>query len=134
MHFWTRWKTANTVLYAGVAGFHHALGIGVNESAYTWGKARFEIRRDQYDEIHAQSPLQLLLIAAVAIAVMLKPRAARLEVRLLLVSLLTGAVLFCLVLRWQPWHTRLQLPLFVLAGTLVALPFEKPGRQWRFVS
>jgi hypothetical protein len=34
---------------------------------------------------------------------------------------LLGFLLFCLLLRWQPWHTRLQLPLFVLCSPLVAV-------------
>jgi hypothetical protein len=32
-----------------------------------------------------------------------------------------GFLLFCLLLRWQPWHTRLHLPLFVLCAPLLAL-------------
>ena len=32
----------------------------------------------------------------------------------------TGFVLFCLLLRWQPWHSRLHLPLFVLWAPLIA--------------
>ena len=36
-----------------------------------------------------------------------------------------GAILFCAVLRWQPWGTRLQLPLLLLAMPVVAMTVER---------
>ena len=32
-----------------------------------------------------------------------------------------GFVLFCLLLRWQPWHSRLQTPLFLMAAPILAI-------------
>ncbi len=132
MHFWTRWKVVNTTLYDGVEAIHSALGISVNEGAYTWGKARFTARRDQYDELFAGSPLQLLLIAAAAFAVLLRLRSTESQARHLLASLLSGAILFSLVFRWQPWHTRLHLPLLILAAPLVGYWIEKTRRNAAF--
>ncbi len=39
--------------------------------------------------------------------------------------LLVAFLLFCVVLRWQPWHSRLHLPLFVLGAPLVGVVFER---------
>jgi hypothetical protein len=36
-----------------------------------------------------------------------------------------ACVLFSLVLRWQPWHSRLHLPLFVLISTFIAYVFDR---------
>ena len=37
-----------------------------------------------------------------------------------LAALFSGFLLFCALLKWQPWHSRLQLPFFVLASPFVA--------------
>ena len=34
-------------------------------------------------------------------------------------------VLFCFLVRWQPWHSRLHLPLFVLGAPLIGVVFER---------
>jgi hypothetical protein len=64
----------------------------------------------------------LSLIVLSAVAALVWGRFSRPRWLLLGVSaaILLGFLLFCLVLRWQPWHTRLQLPLFVLCSPLVA--------------
>jgi len=47
---------------------------------------------------------------------------------------LAGFLCFCVVFRWQPWHGRLHLPLFVLAAPFVAVALASlvergPGHQ-----
>lgn len=34
-------------------------------------------------------------------------------------TVLSGGILFCVMLRWQPWITRLQLPFFVMMGPAI---------------
>jgi len=40
--------------------------------------------------------------------------------RWLALSVGTMGLLYCMVVKWQPWGARLQLPVFVLGGLLVA--------------
>jgi len=38
-----------------------------------------------------------------------------------------GAVLYCVIFKWQPWSARLQIPLFLLMGAGVAVWLERCG-------
>jgi hypothetical protein len=38
-----------------------------------------------------------------------------------MIAVLAGFFLFCVVFRWQPWHSRLHLPIFALAAPFVAV-------------
>src|SRR5262249_9415049 len=71
----------------------------------------------------ASNGFHLLLIAA-ALAAALSLRAGR-RVAAFAGCLVAAFALFCLVLRWQPWHSRLHLPLFVLGTPLVGLVFAR---------
>jgi hypothetical protein len=46
-----------------------------------------------------------------------------------LAAVACGATLFALAARWQPWHSRVHLPLFVLAAPMIALAFCLVVRQ-----
>ena len=52
-------------------------------------------------------------------------RSRRRRLRAFAGCLLVAFLLFCLVLRWQPWHSRLHLPLFVLGAPMVGAVFER---------
>lgn len=70
----------------------------------------------------APNGLHLLMVAA-ACCVLLRRKGERAPVFLLLAS----AFVFVFCIPWQPWITRLQLPLFALATPLVAAAFCRTG-------
>ncbi|HTO88628.1 MAG TPA: glycosyltransferase family 39 protein [Thermoanaerobaculia bacterium] len=134
----------NGFLEGGVEAFHRALGVDVNDPRSTWRGAQFHVpaglsgtgRPDSEEALFAMfhdgragNPIHLVLLAG-AWVVLLTRRGLREErsVRAYLAATTAGALLFCIVLRWQPWNARLQLPLFLLAAPLAAIALADDRR------
>ena len=102
---------------------HRAIGIALDDPRSTWPGTRFEVTVPVAHEDLAGNGLHLLLIAAAIVGAWRFPAAAAsAPSRRCLVA---AFLLFCLLLRWQPWHSRLHLPLFVLGAPLVGVVFER---------
>jgi len=106
---------------------HTWLGTDISDPRTTWGG---ELFREQpvglaFDDNFAGNPLHLALFGVALVAAWpLRHRLGSVAVGYALV-LASGWLLFAAVLRWQPWHTRLELPLFVLGAPLIALVLER---------
>jgi hypothetical protein len=68
------------------------------------------------------------------IILVLKQRKPTLKLLLGLLPL-ASFLLFCWFVKWQPWHSRLHLPLFCLASPIIAVVLSelKKGRLYSFV-
>lgn len=93
----------------------------------SWPGTRFEVDHHP-DEDRASNPLHFVMIVLACAALPFAPRHLRRSTLPYALSLLAAALLYCLLLRWQPWATRLQLPLFLLGLPLVALALEQKVR------
>ena len=124
-----------------VLGLHAALGIDANDPRSTWRGAEFSVPARiagagtadadealfaMLHEDQAGNPLHLLLLLAVAGAVLGR---SELRSRRALVgsaaAVALGLFLFSLVLKWQPWSARLELPLFLLAAPFAGAALER---------
>ena len=100
-----------------------AIGLDANAPELTYVGTSFSLTTYQNNEDFAANPLQLILAVLSTIMVLLGG-ASGFPRRRYVLCLLAATLLFLVVLRWQPWITRLQLPLFALAAPLAAfLPF-----------
>ena len=109
-----------------------ALGLDANDPALTFIHTRFELLEDQTSENIAGNPLQLVLAIASVVVVLLPGGKPPFPRRRYALCLFAGSLLFLIALRWQPWITRLQLPLFALTAPLAAcLPIEGGRDRWR---
>ena len=103
---------------------HRAIGLAVNDSRTTWPGFDFKVQGLSKHEDYAGNLMHVVLIVTTALAYFLFMKRAQLSI-IYLVTLVCSFLLFCGYLRWQPWHSRLQLPLFVLWTPFLALILEK---------
>jgi hypothetical protein len=119
----------NAFLEGGINYLHRAVGLPSNDPRTTWSPYNFRVPALSYYDDDAGNPLHLLLLVACALAVLIQWKQNR-EGTAFLGALVAAFLLFCWVLKWQPWNSRLQLPLFVLGAALIgrALGSIRPGR------
>ena len=120
----------NAAAQSLVESSHGPLGIGASDPRTTWDGARYGVIFSMYED-SAGNPLHFLLLVFGA-AVVFRPRTSALVV--FEICALSAFALFCLLLRWQPWNTRLMLPLLVLAvpPTAILLSRLLPGSRVLF--
>lgn len=127
----------NRQIEDSMRAIHRFLGVEVDDVRSTWKGAQFRVppnirgagtpdaEEALYAMLHedqAGDPLHLALLLLGAGLIL--GRAAlrnRREVRGYLAAVGIGFLLFCLILKWQPWGTRLHLPLFLLGAPLTAV-------------
>lgn len=118
----TPFTAVNDQIGRAISGAHWKLGIGLNDPRTTLG-GHFQVNRFRPDEDKTPNPIHFLLLLIAAVITLTYPR--RLRVYATYLGGLLGAfLLFALWLRWQPWLSRLELPLTVLATPFTAGVFS----------
>ena len=102
------------------------LGIDPDDPRTTWPTTNFHVSWRPRDEVAAGNPLHALsFVLALALLIFsARARGSRPLVRFG-IALVAAFVLFSTVFRWQPWHTRLHLPLFVVASAWIATVWSR---------
>jgi hypothetical protein len=105
---------------AAIRRLHAWLGVGVQDPRSTWPGTRFRVPPFSTNEDRAGNPLHLLLVFASATLCLFRENLRSNGLLRYLAALGAAASLFALTLKWEPWHSRLHLPLFVLACPFIA--------------
>lgn len=108
---------------AAVLHIHRLTGLDINDDRTTFNKLSFEFGPSLHED-YAGNPVHLMIIV-VAIFVMLSIRS---QFRLALIyctCLAIGFLLFCGYLKWQPFNSRLHLPLFVAMAPVCGAVFSR---------
>jgi hypothetical protein len=107
------------------------LGSDPNDPGAVWEGTHFSLPSYRYHETQLGNLLHFGLYAALALAALLLPR-FRQEQQVLWVwlALILAAVAFSAAFRWQPWHTRLHLPLFLFGAVPAALSLNLLLPKW----
>ena len=110
---------------------HLIVGEKINDPATNFNGITFKLENWQHHEDNASNIFQLLLIITCTIIFLLKINKLP-PISLLLFGLpIVEFLLFCILLKWQPWHTRLELPLFFMFAFFTAyiLDLSIPNRK-----
>jgi hypothetical protein len=121
LHACQPWADARRAMEGAVRMLHHAADMDINDPATTWTGTGFHLSGQWFHEVHAGNPLHLLLLLVVSVLYIIFRRRIPREVPMLLAAAWAGFLLFCGLLKWQPWGARLHLPLFVLGAPPAAV-------------
>lgn len=117
LHWGTPIGRVNLATEQGINRLHEMLRLDVSDPRTTWGQFHV-IPMNSHEDLAGNFLLGWLTIAAFIIA-FVKHRDAPEEWSYAW-KLGIGFVLFCAALKWQPWHSRLHVPYFILGSVLVA--------------
>jgi len=124
LHLTSPSKDVNVGVEGLVRWVHRVCRLDPDNAKTTLG--RYHVPRLKFHEDTTGMPAHLLLFG-VCLAALGASSSLRRESRLLLYSgvIVVGFVLFCTFLKWNAYHARLQLPLFVLGSPLVAVVLQR---------
>jgi Dolichyl-phosphate-mannose-protein mannosyltransferase len=120
--------SVNRAMERAVGRVHEALGIDPSDRGTTFGLTRFSVRQTSNGEDTAGNPLHFAVLVTIS-AIGASRRYRRSPVAPFLGCLVTGFLLFSFLLRWQPWNSRLMLPLFVLGSAAAGVVFGALPRR-----
>jgi 4-amino-4-deoxy-L-arabinose transferase-like glycosyltransferase len=104
---------------------HLITQIPINDDNYNYKGIHFKLNKWNHNEDEVSNIFQVLLILGVCLFIVFNWKNRN---RFLLPSTffcLFTFGLFSLILKWQPWHMRLQVPLFILFAIPISIVLEK---------
>lgn len=116
-------------VYNAVTGFHSYLGVDVNDPKFTCCGTKFRVINVIYPQEDIVSNTVHLLLVFIAFFYLFKTKDFQKRYFYLLSVL--AFVLFSAVLKWQPYHSRLEIPIF-LASTIASVLIL--GKNQRVIS
>lgn len=113
-------KNYNSTIDVAVENIHKALGIRLNDPINSWYSMSYVTQFAIHEDLSGNI-IVFLLFFTVGFILILK----RYLVWPTYLALLIGWIIFCALLKWQPWHSRLELPFFVASIPLIAIVLTK---------
>src|SRR5262249_37396548 len=108
----------NVFVYRAVIKVHQILGMDPSDLTTTWKGKGYEPLVDSSHEAYANNKWHLLAFTMVPLC-WLRSRHRSTSWSWYYAGIGIAFVLFCALPRWQPWHSRLHLALFVLGSALI---------------
>lgn len=113
----------NENLRKTVRNFHEIIGQDINSSETTFNKNDYFVYFSLY-ETRASNTLHFILILFFILLFFVKNKKF-FFLKSYLFSLISGFLLFAIILKWQPWGNRLLLPFFVTSSPLIGIYLDR---------
>jgi hypothetical protein len=123
LHLATPVDIINRNVARGVLRTLNILRIDPNDRASTY-RGGFHLNSFSSHEARAGNPLQLALIVLAGL-LLLSPIIGNRSLRLYMCGLAGSFILFCALIRWQPWNSRYHLPMFALGIAVAGVVLER---------
>jgi len=123
LHLGTPYAGWNAKHYRIVQALHNWMKIDLNDPRTTYWSEKLQFNVDYAPQTETKAPAPIHLAAAFLVPFLL----AAFKTRAYLLKLFYWSlpffsfILFCLFVKWQPWHARLLLPLFSLVCPVIAV-------------
>ncbi len=116
----TQHEHINMALQKSIENIHEVIKLSPNDERTTWPGTSFKIKKiTRYEDSAGNLWHLIIIVLFLALLPFLKNKNRESIIYFLL--LILAFVLFCGFLKWQPWHSRLHLPLFILFSPIVGL-------------
>ncbi|MBU3604124.1 glycosyltransferase family 39 protein [Polynucleobacter sp. AP-Kaivos-20-H2] len=104
----------NNLITKGVESVHYFIGITTSDLRSTWGEIPFSLDPLNPHEDGTGNLLHLLLIGMSLLIYLCNKKIEKKLITNYIYFLVSCFLIFSIYLKWQPWHSRLQLPIFIL--------------------
>ena len=112
----------STFIQTNIINLHSLIGLDINDPRITCCGTEFVIRSIIYpQEDIVSNPIHLIAIVAGGILLIFKRGLnSILQIKILYLSTIVSFVLFSALIKWQPFHSRLEIPFFIV-GTMCSI-------------
>jgi 4-amino-4-deoxy-L-arabinose transferase-like glycosyltransferase len=118
----------NDFIEIGIIKLHNFLGVNINDPRITSApEMGFTIKSLSIFEDTAGNPLHFYLIL-ISICLFLSRKEIKNQQPIIFkyfIAVLSSFLLFCLLIKWQPWQSRLHITIFVLFAPFIAVVISK---------
>ncbi len=108
------------------------LGSQLNNPKTTWKAVSFGIPYKRHEDLAGNLIHMLVALFCVVLLPITWGQGHHTRAIWYAIGVMIGAVLYCWILKWQPWASRLHTPLFTLAAPLIAITLTLDiGGVWK---